>query len=393
MDKKEADPNRAMGELAEAGVVVEDWGGKIPMAKISAKKGTGIADLLELVLLVADIEKDHIRANPDRRAAGTVIESHVDKGEGPVATVLIQAGSLHRNEHLGIAGAAYGRVRAMRDWKGTLVDEATPGMPVKILGFKVAPAVGDIVEVPENPKDLTQKKVKSSHQVAEALTASKVTPTEDEKETTKKSLNVVIKTDVLGSLEAILGSLEKVKHDLVEVKVVNKGLGNVTEADIDRAANTQPSVVYGFNVAIPPAIEAAAREQGVEVIGLKVIYELFDDVVEKLNKLLPQETIVTTLGNAEVLAIFRTESQRMILGGKVKDGLIKPGAKVRVWRDEDPIGEGVIESLQSNKIEVKEVTAGSEFGSSFDTKTKVQVGDRLEVYTEELKSRKIETFR
>ncbi|MBM3204971.1 translation initiation factor IF-2, partial [Candidatus Uhrbacteria bacterium] len=352
IDKPEADANRVLGQLAEMNVNVEEWGGKIPMAKISAKTGQGIDDLLELVLLVAEVEKERITANPERCAAGTVIEAHVDKGEGPVATVLVQTGTLHRNDWMGIGGAAYGRVRAMRDWMGKQVDEALPGTPVKILGFKVAPAVGDIMEVPEDPKSLEQKKIKSSRQVAEALTATKVQPAEGE-EVKKVMLNIVLKTDVLGSLEAILGMMEKVKHDLVGVDVIQKGLGNVTESDIERAANAKPSVVYGFNVATPTAMEIAAREKGVEIQSYKVIYDLFDDVVARLNGLLPQELIVTELGKAEIAAIFRTEPGKMILGAKVKEGKLLAGAKVRVWRGEEPIGEGVLESLQSGKSPVK----------------------------------------
>ncbi|MDP3793915.1 MAG: translation initiation factor IF-2, partial [Candidatus Uhrbacteria bacterium] len=395
MDKPEADANRVMGQLAEIGVTVEEWGGKIPLAKISAKSGQGISELLDLILLIAEVEHDRIMANPNRKAAGTVIESHVDKGEGPVATVLVQTGTLHRNDWLGIAGASYGRVRAMRDWTGKLVDEALPGMPVKILGFKVAPAVGDILEVPDDPKSLEQKKMKTSRQVAEAFTATKIQPAEekDEKTTKKSMLHVVLKTDVLGSLEAILGMLEKIQHELVGVEVIQKGLGNVTESDIERAANARPSIVYGFNVMTPTAVEVLARDQNVEMKTCKVIYDLFDDVVARLNALLPQELIVTSLGEAEIAAVFRTDPGKMILGAKVKTGKLIANAKVRVWRGQEPVGEGIIESLQAGKSPVKEVSAGQECGLSFKGKIKVAIGDRFEVYTEESKTRKVEAFR
>ncbi|MBU1348803.1 GTP-binding protein, partial [Patescibacteria group bacterium] len=165
MDKDDADPERVLAQLGENGVTTEAWGGTVPIAKIAAKTGMGIDDLLDMILLVADMNADRIVANPTRHAAGTVIEAHVDKGEGPVATVLVQAGTLKRNDYLGIEGAAYGRVRAMRDWTGVMLDEAPPGTPVKILGFKVAPAVGDIMEVPEDPKTLEVKKLKSAREV------------------------------------------------------------------------------------------------------------------------------------------------------------------------------------------------------------------------------------
>ncbi|MBP7005736.1 translation initiation factor IF-2 [Patescibacteria group bacterium] len=392
MDKPEADPNRVLGQLAEIGVTVEEWGGTVPIAKISAKSGLGIDALLDTILLVADVEQSHIVANPKARAAGTIIESHVDKGEGPVATVVVQNGTLQRNDWLGIDGAAYGRVRSLRDWRGQMVDIAEPGMPVKVLGFKIAPAVGDVLEVPENPRDLEQKKMKTSRQVAETLTATH-TQANNEEASQKKTLHVILKTDVLGSLEALLGMFEKIRHELVAIQVIQKGLGNLTDADIERAAGSEPSVVYGFNVMMPTAVEAQAREKGVAVHTYKIIYELFDDAVARLNALLPQEVLVIEHGKAEVAAIFRTESGKMIVGVRVKEGKLVTGAKVRVWRGEELIGDGLLETLQSGKTTVKELSAGTEGGTLYKGKIKLQAGDRLEAYTEEMKAHKIETFR
>ncbi len=393
IDKPDADPNRVMGQLAEIGITVEEWGGKVPMARISAKTGQGVDALLDLVLLVAEMEREKIQANPNARAAGTIIESHVDKGEGPVATAIVQNGTLRRNDWLGISGAAYGRVRMMRDWNGKPVEVAPPGMPVKILGFKVAPAVGDIMEVPEDPRDLEQKKIKTSRQVTEGLSASKVAPTEGEEAKKKIELNIVLKSDVLGSLEAILGTLEKIQHELVGVHVIQQGLGNVTETDIERAAGAQPSVVYGFNVQVPTAIEIDAREKGVEIKTSKVIYDLFDDVVAKLNALLPQEIITTDLGKAEVAAIFRTEPGRMIVGVRVKEGKLLKDAKLRIWRGGELMGEGTIEQLQSGKSPVKELAGGQEGGVGYVGKFKLMIGDVLDAYMQESKTRKVETFR
>jgi translation initiation factor IF-2 len=393
IDKPDIDTNRVLGQLAELGITVEEWGGTVPMAKISAKSGIGIDDLLDLILLVADAEKDKIVANPHRLAAGSIIEAHVDKGEGVVATMIVQNGTLKRNDWLGIQGAAYGRVRAMRDWNGKAVDEALPGMPVKILGFKVPPVVGDIVEVPADPKTLEQKKTRATSQVADNFTAAKQVKTEANEGQKKIFLNIVLKTDVLGSLEALLGMFEKINHDLVGVDVIQKGLGNVTEVDVERALNSRPSVVYGFNVAIPTPIEMMAREKGVEVKSCKVIYELFDDIIAKLNALLPQEVITTVLGHAEVAGIFRTEPGRMVAGVRVKEGHLLTGCKVRIWRGEDPIGEGVLETLQSGKSTTKELSAGQEGGVSYRGKTKLELGDRFEAYIEESKTQKLEIIR
>ncbi|MBU0540606.1 translation initiation factor IF-2 [Patescibacteria group bacterium] len=389
MDKPEADPDRVLAQLAENGVTVENWGGKVPLVKISAKSGLGIDDLLDMILLVADLNADKIVANPERLAAGTVIEAHVDKGEGPVATVLVQTGTLKRNDYIGVAGAAYGRVRAMRDWNGGMLEAAPPGTPVKILGFKAAPSVGDILEVPKDPKTLQVKKVKSSYQVASQLSATKVAVAEEDKTEAKKMLNVVLKCDVLGSLEALLGMFEKIQHDEIGVEVIKKGLGNVTENDILRAEDAQPAVVYGFNVAITPQAAILAREKGVEVKEWKVIYDLFDDVVERLNAMVPPEVIVTPLGEFMTAAIFRTEHGRMVIGGSVRDGKIVAGEKVRVWRGEEPVGEGVIESVQSGKQNVKEAYSGQECGLAFKGKVKIIVGDKLEVYHEDVKERKV----
>lgn len=389
MDKAEADPDRVLSQLAECGVTTELWGGAVPIVKISAKIGTGIEDLLDMVLLVADLNAEKIVANPDRCAAGTVIESHVDKGEGPVATVLIQTGTLHKNDYLGIDGAAYGRVRAMRDWNSKQLDEATPGTPVKILGFKVAPAVGDILEVPKDHKTLEVKKLKTAQQITSQMTATRSMPAEEKGENAKRTLKVILRCDMLGSLEALLGMFEKIQHDEVGVEVVHKGLGNITEGDIMKAENLSPVVIYGFNTVIVPAAAALAREKNIEIKAFKVIYDLFDDVVKKLNEMVPPEIIITPLGNFETVAIFRTEHGRMVVGGKALDGKLVAGENARVWRGEMPLGDGIIETVQSGKQTTKEVHGGQECGLAFKGKVKIQVGDRLEVYHEEVKERKV----
>lgn len=390
MDKPDVDPDRVLAQLAELGVTTDAWGGQVPLAKISAKTHLGLDELLDILLLVNEMNADKIRANPDRLAAGTIVESHVDKGEGPVATVLIQAGTLKRNDYLGIGSALYGRVRAMRDWNGKQLDEAPPGTPVKVLGFKVLPAVGDIFEVPANPKLLEAKKAKTTHQVAQQLSATKSVPTESESsEPKKKTLNVILKCDTLGSLEALLGMFEKIQSDDVGVEVIQKGLGNVGENDVTRAENSQPAVVYAFGVVPSPAASLLARDKGVDIKEYKIIYEMFDDLIRRLNELVPPEVIVTPLGNFETVAIFRTENARMVVGGKVTEGKVVSGEKVRVWRGEEPVGEGIIDSLQTGKSTSKEAHAGQECGISFKGKTKIQVGDRFEVYHEEVKERKI----
>jgi translation initiation factor IF-2 len=387
IDKPEADPDRVLAQLSENGVQVEAWGGNVPLVKISALKGIGIDDLLEMVLLVADLNSERIRANASALAKGTVIESHIDKGEGPVATVLVQSGTLHRNDSIGIGEALYGRVRAMRNWTGKLLDEAPPGTPVKLLGFKVAPAVGDIIEVPEDAKTLTQK-VKQTFQVAESFTAKKQIVADDDKEK-KQLFQVVLKSDVLGSLEAILGMLEKIRDEAVGVDVIQKGLGNVSDADITRAAGAS-KVVYAFNVVPYPQIAEMARDQGVEIRQYKIIYELFDDIVAELNKMLKPEITHEDIGTFETVAIFRTESGRMVVGGRVSSGKAAGGERARVWRGEEPLGDVEIESVQIGKQKVKEAFGGTECGLSIKGKIKLQAGDRLDVFHEDVKERKVQ---
>ncbi len=388
IDKPNLDLQRVKTQLSEQGVIPEEWGGNAPVALVSAKTGQGIDDLLETILLVADIDKDKIRANPDRRAVGTIIESHVDKGEGPVATVLVQSGTLRRNEELAIGGGLYGRVRAMKDWNGGLVDEAVPGMPVKILGFKIAPAVGDIVQVPEDASDL--KKLKKQHSMDKQSAVVSVQKTEDEKsdESGKKILNIVLKTDALGSLEAIMGTVEKMRTADVAAVVVGKGLGNITEGDVIRAETTG-GVVYGFNVHATREAEIQARERKVEIKISKIIYELFDDAKRRLQDLLPAEVIRTDLGKLQVLASFRSDKSGQVVGGRVIDGKLLVGANVVVYRGEQPVDDGKILQLQTGKSDTKEVHQGQECGIKVSCRRPVLVNDTFDVFSEERRERKL----
>jgi translation initiation factor IF-2 len=387
IDKPGHDLQRVKTQLSEQDVIPEDWGGKVVMAPVSAKTGQGIDDLLETILLVADLDKDKIRANPERKAVGTIIESHVDKGEGPVATVLVQSGTLRRNEDLAIGGQLYGRVRAMKDWNGGPVDEATPGMPVKILGFKIAPQVGDIVQVPEDAKEL--KKVRRSHAVEKRSgVAAASAQGEEGGEETRKTLNIVLRADVLGSLEALLGTLEKMKTADVAVSVVSKGLGNVTENDVLRAEATG-GVVMGFNVLVTREADVLARDKQVEVKTYKIIYELFDEVKRRLQDLLPAEVIRTDLGKLEVLAVFRSEKSGQVVGGRVTDGKIQLGANAVLYRGGQPADEGKVLQLQAGKVDTKEVRQGQECGIKVSFKRPVLVGDVMDVFTEERRERKL----
>jgi len=385
IDKPEANVEKTKRQLSELNLISEDWGGKTVMQEISAKQGLNIDKLLDMVLLVADMEKERITANPEGLAIGTIIESHVDKGEGPVATVLVQNGTLHVGDYLGVRGANYGRVRALKDWRNEDVREAGPGMPVKILGFKFAPAVGDIMEVPEDVKELKAKKVKPDRKVIEKMVAQKTVSEEEKIET---QFNFVLRGDVLGSIEAILGTIEKIDVPGLAINIVAKGLGNITESDV-LAAEATGAVIYGFNVKAPVVVEELARDKGVEIKYYKIIYELFDDIEKRLNELVKPEVVVNQLGRAKVLQVFIREPKYSIVGCAVTEGKVEGNAKANVYRGDELIDEGEIEEVQIGKQKVTDVLKGQECGIKFIGKTKFEEGDILEVYREETKAKEI----
>ncbi len=386
MDKPGANPDQVKRQLSDLKLIPEEWGGKTIMVPISAKTGKGIDDLLETILLVADLEKDKIRANPDRRAIGTVIEAHIDKGAGPVATVLIQGGTLKRSDVLAIAGVMYGKVRAMKDFVGAEIEAAPPGMPVMILGFKAAPTVGDVMEVPENVKDLVIQKV-AKRNLAPERTAGPAQAVE-ESAAPKEMVNVVIKTDVLGSLEAILGSIENMVHPAVGVKVVGKGLGNINDSDVMNA-EADKAIIMGFHVNPTATAGNLAQEKGVEVRQYKVIYDLLDDVKAEMKKRLKPEIFRTDLGKLEIRGVFRAGRDFQIVGGAVIDGQVKKGERARVMRKGEAIVDGEIAELQSNKSPVAAAYVGQECGIKFKGKPFIEVGDILEVYHEEKKEQQL----
>lgn len=388
MDKPGVDAERVKRELSEKAVIPEEWGGKVPFVPISAKAGTGIDALLDVLLLLADLERERTLANPQARALGTIIESHVDPGEGVVATMLVQNGTLKVGNPLAVGSALYGKVRAMKDWASRAVKEAPPGMPVKILGFKVAPEVGDIVEVPVSVKGLEVKKVVPRYREVAHPTLREQSSVEQAEGAVQEVVNVVVKADVLGSLEAIVNKLETLQTPEVAVKVVAKGLGNVGEAEVLQAA-ASGAIVYGFHVVIPPQVADLAREKAVEVKTFKIIYELLDDIKSRLQALLKPEIIHTDLGKLKVLAVFRKEKQYAIIGGRVEEGKAVKGVKVKIMRNGVEAGVGEIADLQSAKQSVAEVPGGSECGLKVTTRTEIQEGDVLEIYKEEKKERRL----
>ncbi|KKP59470.1 MAG: Translation initiation factor IF-2 [Candidatus Magasanikbacteria bacterium GW2011_GWC2_34_16] len=387
IDREGADPQRVRTELSQHNILADDWGGDVPMVEISAKQNLNIDKLLDTLLLVAEMNAENIKANPDRPAAGTVIEAHVDKGQGPVATILVQTGTLHNNDPLVVNGEIYGKVRAMKNYRTDTILEAGPSCPVRILGFKIAPQVGDVLDVSQ-AGDATEINLKTKRTQQSGAEQRPVVATDENDEEAKQMYNIVLKTDMLGSLEAIVASLEKISHDEVGVKVVGKGLGNITADDISLAAATG-ATVFGFNVNTTPIATEMMQNGGVQFKQYHVIYDLLDYVKGELEKMLNPELIVTELGNFKVIALFRTEKNSMVVGGRVEKGKILRNCLAHVKRGGEIIGKGKITKLQISKQEMNEVPEGSECGIQFEGKLKLEVGDLLEAYKEEKKEKKL----
>ncbi len=386
IDKPEADVMKTKQDLAnQLNITPEDWGGKTICVPISAKEGTGVEELLDMVILTADAELgDSLRANPEAEAAGTVVESNVDKAAGPVATLLVQNGTLRVGDQLCFEDVVYGRVKSLKNYKGEEIKEAGPSVPVKILGLKISPSVGDILYVGAGKK-LKMRKIKSTDVKKEKIMS--IAQPENADDATAK-VNLVIKSDFLGSAEAIEESLMKINTEKVKVKIVAKGLGNVTEGDVKRAEDSNSQIIC-FNTKMAPNVENLARSKNIDVHFFSIIYDLIKYVKEEMQKLVPEEIIRIDLGKLKVLAIFRTEKQQQIIGGKVLSGRPENEAIVNVWRGEDFITTGKITGLQSAKQEVKFVEEGEECGLKFEGQPVILEGDILEFYREDHNIEKI----
>lgn len=389
IDKEGADPQRVRADLSQRGVLSEEWGGNVPMVDISAKQNQNIDKLLDVLLLVADMDEEAIMADPHIPMIGTIIESHVDKSMGPVATVLVQAGTLKVNDLLVIGEEIYGKVRAMKDYLGKSIDIAGPSVPVQVIGFKVAPEMGDVIDLSKahSAKEINVKKKRTEQRGSERSTIIDAQALSDDEEG-KKTLNLVIKADVLGSLEAIIASLGKIKHPEVGVKIIGKGLGNITEDDVQKADNGETTII-GFNVIATPVAEDHMREENIRFLRYTIIYDLIDWVKEELGKLLSDEKIITEIGTMDVLAIFLKEKGSMIVGGKVTTGKAKKNVLVRVIRDGVNMGTGKILDCKVGQASVKDAIEGTECGVKFEGSVRIEEGDKLEFYTEETRAREL----
>jgi len=376
IDKDAADIEKVKKELSEINLTPEDWGGKTICVEISAKKEINIDGLLEMVNIVAEME--NLQADANRKAIGTIIESHIDKNQGPVASVLIQTGTLRLGDEF-ISGSAYGKVKAMIDHLGKNLQKAGPSTPVRILGFKNIPEIGDIFNAGITSKEIKELKKRGGKKDNNKTEIQSQKSEEEEKNT--KSINLILKTDVIGSQEAILESLEKIKHEEVKIKIVKKGLGNINDKDVIDAETTN-STILGFHVNADSNAELLAKEQGIEIKNYKIIYKLLEDIEEKINQIATVKIVREQIGEIKVLAIFKTSSTKVIFGGKVIKGKIIKNALAKIIRDKEVIALGQISNLQSGKENVNEVVRGQECGLEFDGDPIIKEGDLAEIYKE-----------
>ena len=387
IDKEGANPDRVLQQLTEYELVPEEWGGDTIVCNISAKQKIGIENLLEMVLLTADVQE--LRANPDRRAKGTVVEAKLDKGRGPVATVLIQNGTLNAGDIV-IAGKTVGRVRAMTDDKGRRLEKAGPAMPVEIIGLSEVPDAGDLfyaVEDERMARELAEQR-KTEEKDERAKLQQKVTLENlfsHIKEGEIKDFNIIVKADVQGSAEAVTASLRKLSNEEVRVQVIHSGVGGVNESDVMLAA-ASGAIIVGFNVRPEPAAADSAARQDVEIRTYRIIYDCIEEIESAMKGMLAPKFQEAVIGHAEVRQTFKASGVGTIAGCYVTDGKIQRAAQVRIVRDSIVIHEGVLSTLRRFKDDVREVASGYECGVSFEKFNDIKEGDILEVFImEEIK--------
>jgi translation initiation factor IF-2 len=381
IDSPNANPERIKQQLSEHGLLVEEWGGDVIAVPVSALKKQGIDNLLEMVLLVAEMQE--LKANPKTLARGTIIEAQLDKGRGPVATVLVQNGTLNIGDSI-VAGTASGRVRAMIDDKGRRVKKAGPSLPVEVLGLSDVPEAGDILYAVQDEKlakqvaDERKEKLKEDQIKSSAITSLDDLFTQI-KEGEIKELNIIIKADVQGSCEAVRQALERLSNDEVKIKTIHQGVGAVTESDV-MLARASNAIVIGFNVRPSNAAIDLAEQEKVDVRSYRVIYDAIQDIEKAMNGLLDPEYKEVILGHAEIRATFKVSGVGTIAGCYVRDGKITRNSKVRVLRDGVVIHEGELASLKRFKDDAKEVSSGYECGMGIQNFNDIKEGDIIEAF-------------
>jgi translation initiation factor IF-2 len=382
IDKEGADPNRVRGELAQQGLTPADWGGDTEFVDVSAKTHEHLDDLLETLVTLAEIQE--LKANPDAEASGFVIESKLDPGRGAVVTLLVHRGGLEVGDSI-VAGEHWGRVRAMNDYRGQRVQEATPGMPVEILGFDGVPAAGENFRVVDSEREARRVANERGIRIKQAALARQATrrvSLEDvlaRAERGEKELNLVVKADVAGSLEALADEIARLPHEQVTVNVIRDGVGGISESDVMLAAASD-AVVIGFNVRPVGNAAQVAEQEGVEIRTYSVIYNIVEELRAAMEGLLEAVEVEEQIATVEVRATFKASRVGTIAGSYVTNGTVRRGAQCRLVRDGTVVYDGRIGSLRRFKDDVREVTQGMECGIVLENYPDVKEGDVIEVY-------------
>ncbi|MFL4999239.1 MAG: translation initiation factor IF-2, partial [Xanthobacteraceae bacterium] len=384
IDAEGANPAKIRQQLTEYNLVAEEYGGDTMFVDISAKQGTNIEQLLEAILLTADAALD-LRANPSMEAQGVAIEAHLDRGRGPVATVLVQRGTLHVGDII-VAGAEWGRVRALVSDTGVTITDAGPSMPVEVLGFNGTPEAGDrlaVVDSEGRAREVSDYRTRQKREKLEArggaMRGSLEQMMSQLKSTGRKEFPLVIKGDVQGSVEAIIGAPDKLGTEEVAARIIHAGVGGINESDI-RLAETSSAAIIGFNVRANKEAHEAAERAGIEIRYYNIIYDLVDDVKKAMSGLLAPTLRETKLGDALILEIFTVSKVGKVAGCRVTDGVVERGANVRLIRDNVVIHDGKLSQLKRFKDDAREVLAGQECGMAFEGYQDMRAGDTIECY-------------
>ncbi len=383
IDKANANPDRVKQQLAEMGVVIEEYGGDIICVPVSARKGEGIDELLDYILLVAEIQD--IKANPNRLATGVIIEARLEKNSGPTATVLVQQGTLKMGDNI-LVGAIAGKVRAMFNDRGKRIQKAAPSTPVSIIGLPEVPQAGDQLEVTADEKTAKQRaQVEAEKRKNESTPLGQVsldTLYTQMQEGKVKELNIVLKCDVQGSAEALKNALSKLSEENIKVRLIHEGIGNVNETDVHLAAASE-AVVIGFSVKADGAAQRLAQKEGVDIRYYNIIYKLIDDIQAALTGMLEPTYREVVEGHAEVAQTFKAGKTVVIAGCRVLDGKLTRSSQARVMRNDEKVYEGKIESIRRGKDDVREITTGYECGIVLEDFTAFEIGDTIEAFTQE----------
>lgn len=393
IDKEAANPERVKAQLAsEHGLNPEEWGGDTVMVEVSAKTGQNVDKLLDMVLLVSDLEE--LKADIDTPAEGLVIESHMEVGRGPVVGLLVQQGMLKPSQFL-VAGTTYGKVRTLLDFKGKALKGAGPSTPVVVTGFKELPQFGDDFSIVKSEKEARHQTMSAKIEQEKNAASTNITGADLLKmmnqQYDSQDLNVVIKADVQGSLTSVIDSLRMIDtQGEIMLHIISSGVGDISETDI-RLASDEKTIIYGFNVGISNSVKQLAARNKVHVRTFNVIYELLDDARASMEAMLAPEVVETEIGALTIKGVFRTLNDEVIAGGEVTSGKIASGLLARVKRNKEQIAEVVVEKVQRQQQEAKEVFEGEMCGLSLKTSKKLllEEGDKLELFTRELVKRKL----